>query len=207
MLKELKKLSNSLKVMKKYAEMNEIDDIANSIETSSTKTPFLNELKEVDTSEYKDASVSLESSLSKMIFHVKAMEIWFHGAHHVTGGIGFAGDHVNLYSKIYEDISEDYDAVAEKAIGLANENLACPIAVSSGANKIISLFESPCGKNSNEIAKIGFDIISKYLDELDEIYLELKESNLLTLGLDDFIMSMANDYEEILYLLKQRISD
>ena len=35
----------------------------------------------------------------------------------------------------------------------------------------------------------------------------LKKKNLLTLGLDDFIMGMANDYETFVYLLKQRSSD
>lgn len=211
MKNELRKLSESLRKLRKNAESDEIEEIADSIETSSSKTPFLKDLKKVEDSnvlnnQFNEDS-NLYSALESILFNIKAMEVWFHGAHHVTGGIGFAGDHINLYSKIYEDISDDFDSAVEKAVGLLNEDIACPKSIMSGANKIIASFETPCGKSSNDIAKIGLEIISDYIFSLTEIYNSLKDSESLTLGLDDFIMSMANDYEEILYLLKQRALD
>lgn len=211
MKNELKKLSMSLRRLRKNAESDEIEEIADSIETSSSKTPFLKDLKKVEDSNSLHSQTNedsdLYSALESMLFNIKAMEVWFHGAHHVTGGVGFAGDHINLYSKIYEDISDDFDSAVEKAIGLLNEDIACPISIMDGANKIVSSFETPCGRSANEIAKIGLKIISEYIFILDEIYNSLKKSDSLTLGLDDFIMSMANDYEDIVYLLKQRSLD
>lgn len=205
---QLRKLSVSLLNLKKKAESDEVESIADSIETSLSKTPLAKDLEnKVDLQSKDDASSkdsNLYSAMESILFNIKAMEIWFHGAHHVTGGVGFSGDHINLYSKIYEDISDDFDEAAEKAIGLLSEDIACPISVLDGANKVMASFETPCGKSSNEIAKIGLDIILKYITILSKIYESLKESDSLTLGLDDFIMSMSNDYEEIMYLLKQR---
>ena len=43
----------------------------------------------------------------------KGLHTWFHAAHQVTKGVGFAGDHVNLYGEIYNGISEDFDKLVE----------------------------------------------------------------------------------------------
>ena len=39
--------------------------------------------------------------------------MWFHSAHHVTKGKGFAGDHELLYGKIYQTLTEDIDALLD----------------------------------------------------------------------------------------------
>ena len=49
----------------------------------------------------------------------KALQSWFHSAHQVTKGVGFAGDHVNLYGEIYNGIIEDFDKLVEKSIIIA----------------------------------------------------------------------------------------
>lgn len=204
--KELLKLSKNLKILKKAEEAEDIEDMAESLETSETKTFLEKDLKESSNTDTLDDTGDLKDCMMQILFHIKAMELWFHGAHHVTGGTGFSGDHVNLYSKIYEDISENYDEAAEKAIGLTDESVACPLEVSNGMVKVISKYKSPCKNNADEISKIGLNIIHNYLNFLEEMYAKMKKEDLLTLGLDDFIMSMANDYEEIFYLLKQRAS-
>jgi len=207
MKNNLYKLAKNLKMIHHEEEADDIMDLAKSIQTSSSETEFVKDIENSDDKQLDiKENVSL-SSLTIMLSYLRAMQAWFHGAHHVTGGEGFAGDHTDLYTRIYEAILEDYDAAAEKAVGLSDESLACPIKVMDQANKIIAKFKSPCNLNATEIAKHGYDIIMKYLKFLDYLYKNLEESEELTLGLDDFIMAMANDYETFAYLLKQRSSD
>jgi len=207
MKNNLYKLAKNLKMIHHEEEADDIMDLAKSIQTSSSETEFV---KDIENSDDKQSDIEENlslSSLTVMLSYLRAMQAWFHGAHHVTGGEGFAGDHTDLYTRIYEAILEDYDAAAEKAVGLSDESLACPIKVMNQANKIIAKFKSPCNLNATEIAKHGYNIIMKYLKFLDYLYKNLEESEELTLGLDDFIMAMANDYETFAYLLKQRSSD
>jgi DNA-binding ferritin-like protein len=204
MKNHLVKLSSKLKSLNiKVAE--EVEELAESIETSNSKTPLVQDLKE-KISNVEDSN-DLELVLVSMMSYVRAMHTWFHGAHHVTGGTGFAGDHSSLYSRIYEDIQGDFDDVAEKAVGLVGEEAACPVRIMQNAAKIIAKYKSPCDLSADEIADEGLSIIESYLKFLEKAYQMLKKKNLLTLGLDDFIMSMANDYETFVYLLKQRSSD
>jgi len=209
MKNNLYKLAKELKMIDRDEEAGDIMDLAKSVQTSSSDTEFIKDIEGMGTydSPSRLSEKSAQDSLTVMLAYLRAMQAWFHGAHHVTGGEGFAGDHVNLYAKIYEAIIEDYDGAAEKAVGLADESLACPIKVMDNANKIISNYKSPCDLSAVEIARQGYMIIVNYLRFLDSIYESLDKSGDLTLGLDDFIMAMANSYETFAYLLKQRSSD
>lgn len=206
MKNNLYKLAQKLKSIDEDSAAEEIKDLADTIQTSTSKTPFVKDLMPAEDFEGMGGDSSLEG-LTVMLAYLRAMQAWFHGAHHVTGGEGFSGDHTELYTKIYEAIIEDYDAAAEKAVGLSGESAACPIMVMDNANKIISKFKSPCDLSAVEIARHGYNIIMKYLDFLEMLYDSFEKNDSLTLGLDDFIMSMANSYETFAYLLKQRSSD
>ena len=66
------------------------------------------------------------------ICYTKATQMWFHAAHHLSKGKSFAGDHVLLYGKIYETLTNDLDAIIEKAISFTDrETVACPIIILS----------------------------------------------------------------------------
>lgn len=136
----------------------------------------------------------------------KATEMWFHAAHHVTKGKGFAGDHNILYSKIYDLLGDDLDALIEKGIGLYDEEqLACPIIISKLASKLICNFDSPVNRSDDEIAHIGFHVLSHHLNSLERLYNKIENTQSFTIGFDDLLASMANEYERYIYMLKQRI--
>ena len=137
---------------------------------------------------------------------LRAMTLWFHGAHVLTKGTGFAGDHVNLYGKIYSELVEELDAALEKAVGLSkNENTACPIKITGGALQILNQYPSPADTSALTIAATGLELEEDYLETTANLYKNLKETNSLTLGLDDFLMASANQHEGYVYLLGQRI--
>ena len=136
----------------------------------------------------------------------KATEMWFHAAHHVTKGKGFAGDHNILYSKIYNLLGEDLDALIEKGIGLYDEEqLACPIIISKLASKMICNFDSPVNLDDHQIACIALEVLKYHINHLEKLYYQLESSDGFTIGFDDLLASMANEYERYIYMLKQRI--
>ena len=136
----------------------------------------------------------------------KATELWFHAAHHVTKGKGFAGDHNILYSKIYNLLGDDLDAIIEKGIGLYDEEqLACPIVIAKLASKMICNFDSPSNRSDHEIACIGLEVLKYHVRHLESLYNQLKDRQEFTIGFDDLLASMANEYERYIYMLKQRI--
>jgi DNA-binding ferritin-like protein len=132
--------------------------------------------------------------------------MWFHSAHHVTKGKGFAGDHNILYSKIYELLGEDFDSLVEKGIGLYNnEEIACPFIISNLAAKIMCKFDSPANRSDYDIAQIGLYVLYHHLHGLEDFYDALENSQDYTIGFDDLLASMANQYERYIYMLKQRL--
>lgn len=138
---------------------------------------------------------------------IRMMQLWFHGAHHLTRGSSFSGDHVNLYSKIYTGAQEEIDGAIEKAVGLFGDECADPMGVTEKALEIMSEYPSPAELPAAGIAAVGLQIEKDFLQFSKSIYDQMKSSGELTLGLDDFIMATANAHETNVYLLQQRTRD
>jgi DNA-binding ferritin-like protein len=149
---------------------------------------------------------SLKDYLKAYIAGFRAAHLWFHGAHNVARGTGFAGDHVLLYGEIYQAFQNDIDAIIEKAIGLTeDESMACPISITEGAITIMREYATPSSLDALGIAAMGERLISDFLGFSTDMFHILEDSDELSLGLNDFIMAHANKYETYVYLLRQRI--
>lgn len=136
----------------------------------------------------------------------KALMTWFHAAHHVTKGTGFAGDHVSLYGEIYSGISADFDALVEKFIVICDtEKVACPLNASIASIPFLMNFDSPADLNPDSIAAIGLDFMRHHVEHLTKLYSALESKGYLTLGADDYLSAAANQYETYVYLLGQRV--
>ena len=148
----------------------------------------------------------LEQAMIELIGRLRAMHMWFHGAHHLTKGTGFAGDHASMYDKIYNGIQDSVDGAVEKAIGLTQcEGVACPVTIATCALELLGTYQSPVDCNSLTIALTGKEIVKEHIEFLETTYKVLKSQNLMTLGLDDYIMAQANTFESYYYLLGQRV--
>jgi len=136
----------------------------------------------------------------------KALQSWFHSAHQVTKGVGFAGDHVNLYGEIYNGIIEDFDKLVEKSIIIADtEEVACPIILTKVSIKVLDRYKSPAQQGGDAIAALGLEFMRDHIGNLTELYKILESCGALTLGMDDYLASAANQYEGYVYLLTQRV--
>ena len=145
---------------------------------------------------------------TKIVVALRGMQIWFHGAHVLAKGTGYAGDHVNLYGRIYTELDEQIDAAMEKAIGITgDEGTVCPSKIIKILAAASDLYGSPSGASSTEIARMGHEIVHDVLIAVEMIYKILKHHDMMTLGLEDFIAGLANTHEGYYYLLGQRIKN
>ena len=136
---------------------------------------------------------------------LRAYHLWFHAAHNLTKGTGFAGDHVNLYGKIYVEASETMDAAIEKAVGVFNDEvLGCPIEITQLALEVLNGWSSPAGLSGQDIAAYALEYSLEMVTLIDEIAKSLDALGELTYGLDDFLAGLASTHESYVYLLRQR---
>ena len=135
----------------------------------------------------------------------RAMIAWYHAAHHVTKGTGFGGDHVSIYGEIYTQLDEDLDGIVEKGIGLTgDETLADPVSSLSLAATKLAQYPSAANQSADMIACSAFEISKVYVQFLEQTYQQFEASGSMSLGLDDLLQSLANQYETYVYLLQQR---
>lgn len=145
------------------------------------------------------------SALQAMLAHFRAGNLWFHGAHHVTVGAGFHGDH-KFYRQVYEQYTADFDTAAEKAIAVAGAPIAAPAAVSARAAQIVSTMPAIAGMNGHQIAAAALQVEKQTLAFAEKIFRDLDTSKRLSLGMNDFLCALANAHETNVYKLIQRTS-
>jgi hypothetical protein len=129
--------------------------------------------------------------------------LWFHGAHHVTRGACFVGDH-KLYAKIYEQYVSDYDALAEKAIVVLGEKIADPLTVTNAAAKMLASYQSPVALPPQGIANTGLQLERGFIARVERSRTDLQAGGQLSLGLDNLLSQIADNHETWVYQLGQR---
>ena len=148
--------------------------------------------------------MSMEQIFRQWIGMHRAMIAWYHAAHHVTKGTGFGGDHVNIYGEIYTQLDEDLDMIVEKGIGLTgNETLADPVSSLSLAATLLSKYPASANQSADQIACTAFEVSKSYVAFLEQTYSQFEACG-MSLGLDDLLQGLANQYETYVYLLQQR---
>lgn len=150
-----------------------------------------------------------DDDAKELIFEVpawlRAIHLWFHAAHHVTRGPNFAGDHVELYGKIYEEVQEEIDGMIEKAVSVTgDQDMACPKCMTRHAMKIMDRYHSPIELKPSDIAKEGLRMINDYLSYVNRAFKTLDSKDMLSLGMNDQWAASANTHETYAYLLSQR---
>ncbi len=156
----------------------------------------------------EDTGSLLRDTLVPYLASLRALHLWFHSAHNLTKGTGFAGDHTELYGNIYVDLQDHFDAAVEKAIGLTqDESVGCPILLVGKAFELIKQYASPSGATAHDIAQTALNMLQGHSDLLADVFYSLEGVNALPLGLNDFLMSSANTYETYTYLLQQRLKE
>lgn len=147
----------------------------------------------------------LHEKMTHLLGCLRAANLWFHAAHNLAKGPGFMGDHIDLYGEIYDQLNDDYDTAAEKAISLTgDEGVACPQRVVAHAAEKLQAHPSPSGMGAEGIVGAGLEMMVKLNEKVTEMFELLESAGALSLGLNDFLAAAANQYETYIYLLQQR---
>lgn len=127
---------------------------------------------------------------------------WAHWTSHwQVKGQSYYGDHL-LLERIYESLIEEIDTLAEKIVGTYGAMAVAPVEQAQiMANTLLPVAEAQA---ENDPIRRALVIEEALQVVFKNIYNALKEMDSLTLGMDDFLMSMANAHETNLYLLRQR---
>lgn len=150
-------------------------------------------------------SDGLSEELSYNIAWLRVLSVWFQHAHWATSGNTSYGDHL-LYERIYNEITEEIDALAEKAVGFCGPHAVDSHIHGKLVGEMICAYPSPSRANeSTMIASTGLAIVSDYIETVNETYKTLKSQGTLSMGLDDYLMALVSKLESHVYLLKQRV--
>ena len=147
----------------------------------------------------------LGEELAYHLVWIRTLSIWFQHAHWSTKGHTSYGDHL-LYERIYNEITEELDVLAEKAVGFTGTRAVDTHMHSKLLAEMLCAYPSPSrADEATMIASAGLAIINDYIDTINETYKSLKDAGKMTMGLDDFFMALVNKLEGNMYLLKQRV--
>ena len=148
----------------------------------------------------------LKEQIMLSIASFKAAEMWMHAAHHLTKGPSFIATHEMLYGRIYETFSEDFDKLVEKMIfTFDDEELGCPIHISKNAALILSEYESPANLDERSISMLAFVLIVDHMKGVESLLEVLKQNNVSSLGIEDFLSAAYSQYETYAYMLNQHV--
>jgi DNA-binding ferritin-like protein len=128
-----------------------------------------------------------------------------HQTHHwIAKGDPFYGDHL-LFARLYEDIDDEIDKLAEKAIGLgstANVDLSrqiSHIAKLTQGYGMVSTIPQP-----SDLAQRSLAAEQNFIKCLEFLMQAMEEAGCMTKGLDNLLAGILDVHEGHVYLLKQR---
>lgn len=128
-----------------------------------------------------------------------------HQTHHWTAkGDPFYGDHL-LYERLYNAVVADIDGLAEKAVGLGNnDNVNLPLQAMQ-LNELARTYGTAMQlPQASSLSKKSLAAEVGFLRCAAHCACSLKEAGLMTRGLDNMLQGLEDKHEGHVYLLKQR---
>lgn len=120
--------------------------------------------------------------------------------HWLTKGDNFYGDHL-LFQRLYESAKDNADAAAEKFLAILGKDAL----KFSFQNELMFNVLKRYDSLSEKPLEMSLAIEKDFLKLSKDAYDSFKTKDVMTLGLDDMLMSIANKREEAVYLLQQSL--
>ena len=125
---------------------------------------------------------------------------WSHWTSHwQVDGNPFYGDHL-LFERLYKGVVDEIDTLAEKMVARYGPSVVSPadhFPITQAWIDKWSVQDDPYHR--------AFLAESDFQDAVKKVYDNIKAAASMSLGLDDYLMSIANDHETHMYLLQQRL--
>jgi len=144
--------------------------------------------------------------LSVLLVYLKFLAEVHQNHHWTCAGDPFYGDH-QLFSRLYDAVKGEIDTVAEKAIGLGcTLNVDLQLSTSQLLKLVSGYGMTSTIPQPSDLARRSLLAELNFLKVIDHMIDSLKESCMLTNGLDNMLQGIADAHEGHIYLLKQRCS-
>lgn len=147
-----------------------------------------------NTPESEDA----QDVLKDLLACLRALQLHYYEAHWTAKGDPYYGDHL-LFQRLYEALPASYDTLAEKMVAYFGPDSVATVPQISR----MALFAEPW-QDYGDLYKSSLAAEEDLQVLIEAAYGIISEKNEMTLGLDDYLMALANDHETNIYLLQQR---
>jgi DNA-binding ferritin-like protein len=140
--------------------------------------------------------------LLQLLASLHALRWLYHASHWKAAGPSFYGDH-QLFERLYKgdpSIDDQIDMLAEKISARFGASAIDPVALQQAAASSLSKAVA----EGSTAAEHGLSLERSIQKLIEETQAVLRANDLLSLGLDDFLMGLASERETAIYLLKQR---
>lgn len=146
-----------------------------------------------------NATSIMQQRMGEIWSHLLSMYLLYWDGHWKSAGDSQYGDH-QLFDRLYSDVVKYLDEIAEKTHGYyGNNGFLLPQLMGLATQKLTELFST--GEDHLHMGMALEDQLQALLKGAHE---ELTKLGVLPLGLDDWLMGLASDFEAHSYLLQQR---
>jgi DNA-binding ferritin-like protein len=146
------------------------------------------------------------AEIAVVLSAIQALQHVHHTNHWQTRDRAFYGDHL-LFQRLYEDIIDEIDTLAEKAVGLGGHTLVQPLLNKTHELMFVRDMYAECATKqvaAEEMSYISLRAEQGFTTLLQDAYKRMEASGTLSLGADNLLQGIADKHEEHLYLLQQR---
>lgn len=143
------------------------------------------------------SSVDNCNALKTILGFMGALYLNYWVSHWQSSGDDSYENHL-LFQRLYEELIDRIDLLGEKMVGYFGNDSVDLLSIGVIGYKYVCQWS-----HENNLVSRAIMAEKQFQKILEDTYNELKEIG-LSLGLDDYLMSVANDHETNLYLLQQR---
>lgn len=137
--------------------------------------------------------------MKELLNLLRAMQFFAHSSHNLVKGNSFHADHA-FFGEVYNDLQADYDAVAERIVGLYGEE---PLHLQTVLNGAISkLADAPSTGVADN--KVFYQYLYKMDEKLKALIKQIIEAG-VSPGTEQLIGNIADKCEMRCYKIKQRL--
>jgi len=139
-----------------------------------------------------------QSYLTQILAQLRGLH-WSHwNTHWKVKGNAYYGDHL-LFDRMYTSVAEEIDTLGEKIVSFYGPEAITDEGTLAETQRFLSLYPGL------DLHLRAYNLEVHLQRSLKKAYDGIKASGDMTLGIDDFLMALANSHETNIYLLRQRL--
>ena len=136
--------------------------------------------------------------LAELLGYLRSLHWLYNTLHWLAAGANGYQLHL-LYERLYQGLGGEIDALAEKAVAYCGAGAVDPLHSLERTRFWVEAFWATGDRGP----LVALTAEQKFQDVVARVYADLKAAGQLPLGLDDFIMGLAERHETAIYLLGQ----